>query len=281
MYRAKSLGPGSMAAFDTAMRSEAQHRATMENHLRTALERDEFHLVYQPLVDLDAGRVYGAETLLRWASPELGAVGPAEFVPLAEETGLIVEIGDWVLIESARQLREWLDVGIVDRSFRLSVNVSAVQLRENLIGRLAAVLEASRLRPDQLAVEITETALIDSLRPALDVIRGLHALGVPVVLDDFGTGYSSLSYLQTIPLDAVKIDRTFVANLGEASPDASIVLAIVNMAAAFGLEVVAEGVETEQQERRLLALGCHRAQGDRYFRPRPGPEFPPAMPEVP
>jgi diguanylate cyclase (GGDEF)-like protein len=273
MYRAKSFGPGSVAAFDTAMRSEAQHRATMENYLRTALAVQELSLVYQPLIELDSGHVYGAEALLRWTSQELGPIGPDEFIPLAEETGLIVEIGDWVLTEAARQLREWLDAGTVDSAFRLSVNVSAVQLRENLIARVAEVLEASGLRAHQLAVEITETALIDSLRPAVDVIRGLHGLGIPVVLDDFGTGYSSLSYLQTIPLHAVKIDRSFVADLSEGSPDASIVLAIVNMAAAFGLEVVAEGVETKAQEQRLLALGCHRAQGYRYSRPRLGPDF--------
>ncbi len=273
MYRAKAQGPGRIAAFDGVMRVEARDRAILEGHLRTAHERGEIDIVYQPAIDLETGRIVGAEALLRWTNDELGPIGPAEFVPLAEETGLIVEIGAWVLDEAAAALRAWTDAGAVDARFTMAVNVSAVQLGEGLVELAQRTLAAYDLAPEQLAVELTETSLIGSLASAIDVLLGLKRLGVAVVLDDFGTGYSSLSYLQTIALDALKIDRSFVAGLGVGDRDASIVTAIVNMGRAFGLEVIAEGVETEAQEKQLLAIGCHRAQGYRYSEPVPADVF--------
>ena len=186
---------------------------------------------------------------------------------MAEETGLIVEIGAWVLDEAARTLRRWMDAGAVEEAFTMAVNVSAVQLGEGLVEQATSALAEHGLRPGQLAVELTETALIGSLASAIDVLLGLKRLGVAVVLDDFGTGYSSLSYLQTIALDALKIDRSFVAGIGVGSRDASIVTAIVNMGKAFGLEVIAKGVETAAQEEQLIAIGCRRAQGYHYSHP--------------
>jgi predicted signal transduction protein with EAL and GGDEF domain len=273
MYRAKAQGPGRIAAFDGEMRVEARDRAILEGHLRTALGRGELELAYQPAVELGTGRIIGAEALLRWTNHELGPIGPAEFVPLAEETGLIVEIGAWVLHEATRTLRLWMDAGVVDEQFAMAVNVSAVQLGDGLVELATSALAEHGLRPAQLAVELTETALIGSLASAVDVLLGLKRLGVAVVLDDFGTGYSSLSYLQTIALDALKIDRSFVAGLGVGSRDASIVTAIVNMGKAFGLEVIAEGVETEAQEQQLIAIGCRRAQGYHYSHPVPASAF--------
>ena len=273
MYRAKAEGPGRIAAFDSAMRTEARERAIMEGHLRTALGRGELHLAYQPALEIESGRVFGAEALLRWDNPELGSVAPADFIPLAEETGLIVEMGSWVLHSAAGQLRRWMDADVVDDMFSLAVNVSALQLGHGLVELTAGVISEHGVRPGQLAVELTETALIGNLAAAIEVVHALHRIGVRVVLDDFGTGYSSLSYLQTISLDALKIDRSFVAGLGVGAEDASIVTAIVNMARAFGLDVIAEGVETESQERHLLAIGCTRAQGYRYARPLDGEAF--------
>jgi len=269
MYRAKAAGPGSVALFDSEMRAGVRERAAMEHHLRSAVERGELHLEYQPIVDLVSGRVVAAEALARWDSPELGRVGPDEFIPLAEEIGAIVAIGEWVLDDAARQLRTWLDEGVVRTWFRVGVNVSASQLSTRFHHVVVQALHAHQLGPDQLTLEITESALIESGQPSVTVVEDLHELGVRLALDDFGTGFSSLSLLQRFPIQRIKIDRAFVQGIADRSNDRSLVRTIIAMGQSMGLDLVAEGVETVHQLQGLRDLGCDKAQGYLISRPVP------------
>jgi diguanylate cyclase (GGDEF)-like protein/PAS domain S-box-containing protein len=267
MYHAKDAGRGRIEIFDDTMRARALARHATENALHRALERGELRVFFQPIIALADARCVGAEALVRWQHPERGLVPPAEFVPLAEETGLVIELGAWVLEEAARNAARWqLDL---DGDFVVSVNLSARQLAQpDLVDRVAAVIEQTGVRPANLCFEITESVLMDDAA-AIAVIERIRGLGVRFAIDDFGTGYSSLGYLRRFPVDVVKIDRAFVASLGGDPGDAAIVSAVIGLGHALGLRVVAEGVETEQQLQELVMLGCDDAQGYFFAPPQP------------
>ena len=263
MYQAKERGRGQWQLFSPALTEAARERLTLESSLRKAWERDEMILLYQPQVSLATGEVIGAEALVRWQHRELGLISPVRFIPLAEETGLIVPLGEWVLQTACRQAAAWKREGI---SLRLSVNLSARQLGEkDLVERVRAVLEKTGLEPRLLDLELTESALVAQGEAAVARLAALRALGVRISIDDFGTGYSSLAYLRRFPLDTLKIDRSFVSDLSgmgrHARQDQAVVRAIISMAHALDLEVVAEGVETAAQRETLRRLGCDSMQG--------------------
>jgi predicted signal transduction protein with EAL and GGDEF domain len=274
MYRAKERGPGNWEIFDEALRDRALERVATERGLRQALDAGELRLYYQPIVTLDDGIVRSVEALVRWQHPERGLLAPGAFIPIAEESGLIVQIGAWTLREACRQAVRWR-VSLGDEApMPVSVNVSARQLSQPELPTIVAqALSDTGLSARDLAIEVTETALIeDSSVPAAS-LRALRSLGVKILLDDFGTGYSSLSHLQRFPIDALKIDRSFVMHLGEGEDNRAIVQAIAAMASALGLEVVAEGVETAEQGAEACALGCGLAQGYYFARPAPPAEI--------
>jgi len=269
MYRAKKLGRNRYVQFDAAMREVVRHRAETESSLRHALDRDELTLHYQPIVDLRTEAVVGYEALLRWHHPQRGPVAPMDFIPVAEDTGLIVDIGAWVLAEAVDQLAAFQAAGQCHVS--IAVNVSARQLRdERLVAAVAAALERSQVPPQLLHLEITESAMMDDPGMAERTLNDLRALGVVLSVDDFGTGYSALAYLTRFPVGVVKVDRGFVSGLGRDSGDEEIVRAVVAMAHSLGLDVVAEGVETREQRDMVRLLGADRAQGWLYGRPVPG-----------
>lgn len=256
MYAAKSEGRRSFRYFVPEYDAKVRRRRELEFDLRQALARDEFEVHYQPLVDLAANVVTGCEALLRWRHPERGMVSPAEFIPVAEETGLIGEIGEWVLRQACAEATNWPD------QIRVAVNVSPVQFRSKTLAlKVAAVLAHSGLAPGRLELEITEMVLIRDDEEALTILKQLRQLGVRIALDDFGTGYSSLSYLHRFPFDKIKIDRSFISDIGEPDGSCPIVQAVVTMAAARHMATTAEGVETEAQREILRRLGCSQMQG--------------------
>jgi len=260
MYRAKSAGRNRCVTFDSTMHDAVRRRVETELALRHALVRQQFLLHYQPIVDLDTCAVVGVEALLRWAHPSMGMIQPLDFIPVAEETGLIVEIGDWVVSEAVRQLSIWRSEGHED--LWVSVNVSARQLRDaRLVDHVESALRRHGVPADRLVVEITETAMMADERSASALLSRLRELGVSLAVDDFGTGYSSLGHLRTFPVSKVKIDRTFVSGLDTDNDDAEIVRAVVAMSLAMGLEVVAEGIETEGQRALLRTTGVQFGQG--------------------
>ena len=274
MYRAKGAGKDRHEPFDPSSRGRSLERLELEGDLRRAVERGEFELHYQPKVDLMTGEVMGAEALVRWRHPERGLRPPADFVPAAEETGLIVPMGRWVLEEACRQAREWQLRHASGRPFEVNVNLSARQFRDpGLVGGVCDALAKTGLAPAGLVLEITESALMEDAPANLAALRRLKSLGVRLAIDDFGTGYSSLSYLNRLPVDHLKIDRSFVAVLGEDAGGGAIVSATVALARALGLLTVAEGVETEGQLARLRELACDLAQGFYLGRPVPGEDF--------
>jgi EAL domain-containing protein (putative c-di-GMP-specific phosphodiesterase class I) len=227
--------------------------------MRQALANGGFRLHFQPQVDLKSGHVFGAEALIRWHDAELGEVSPGNFIPVAEETGVIVPIGNWVLEQAVRQAARWRAAGL---PLVMAINVSALQFRQaDFIDSVARVLAASGLPPDMLELELTESILIHDTEDVFKRLEGLARLGVKLSIDDFGTGFSSLSYLKRFPLHRLKIDRSFVGGLPEDESDAAIVTAIVNLARSLNLRVIAEGVETDVQRQFLLAAGCQEFQG--------------------
>jgi diguanylate cyclase (GGDEF)-like protein/PAS domain S-box-containing protein len=268
MYRAKAEGHAKYAVFDTHMhqRALAQHR--LETDLRRALEVGEFELHYQPIVSMDSGRVNGFEALLRWIHPTRGIVYPDNFIRVAEETGLIVPIGWWVLGEACRRISDWRRLFPLDPPLSVSVNVSGrLFLTEDLPKRLSALLDQWQLKPDSLKLEITESVVMDHGDLALSALSALKALGIQLHIDDFGTGYSSLSYLQRFRYDTLKIDRSFVTSMSEKVDSSAIVEAIVTLGNTLGMRVIAEGVETTEQVSRLRAMRCPEAQGFWFSRP--------------
>ena len=272
MYHAKELGRGRVEVFDDTMRTRALAAHATENAMHRALERGEFRLFFQPIVGLSDARCVGAEALLRWQHPERGLIGPAEFIPLAEETGMIVEIGQWVIEEAARNAARWQ----LEHSepFQVAINLSARQLvHPELADRVAEIIARTGVEPSRLCFEITESVLMDDAETVIDVIARVRALGVQLAIDDFGTGYSSLGYLKRFPVDAVKIDRSFVSGLGTDPGDAAIVSAVIGLAHALGLRVTAEGVETEEQLMALIDLDCDEAQGYFFSPPQPAPDL--------
>jgi diguanylate cyclase (GGDEF)-like protein/PAS domain S-box-containing protein len=267
MYRAKEHGRNRVEVFDEVMRARVVSQLSTEKALRRAIDREEFVLHYQPEVALLSRARCGVEALVRWVDPERGMIPPDQFIPVAEETGLIVPLGDWVLREACAQAKRWAGVADVPAIW---VNISAVQLAHaGFLDRVATILGESSVEPGSIGVEITESALMADAASAVVVLEALKELGLHLAVDDFGTGYSSLAYLKRFPVDVVKIDRSFVAGLGEDDDDTSIVTAVVNLAHALGLGVVAEGVETEGQLEELKRLGCDIAQG--YYLGRPAP----------
>lgn len=268
MYQAKSLGRDRLEVFDHEMRIRATAQLRLDSELRQAVERSELGLHYQPVIDLVTGRISGVEALLRWHHPDRGLVMPADFIPVAEDTGLIVRIGRWVLEEAVLQARRWMDrLGNLD-GFSVAVNLSARQITSSdLIHTVELMLERYDWPPNQLVLELTESILIDDAEATLQVLRELKALGVKLAIDDFGTGFSSLSYLHRFPVDIVKVDRTFVTAIrgdGEGSPVAA---AVMHMSRALDLVTSAEGVEESKQLAGLRALGCDMAQGYLFARP--------------
>jgi diguanylate cyclase (GGDEF)-like protein len=269
MYRAKQAGGGRVMLFDEITRQRAVARLQTENSLRQALERDELRVYFQPEVSVETGKVVGLEALVRWEHPERGLVGPADFIALAEETGLIVPIGDWVLTESCKHARRWADERSDDEPpLTVRVNVSGRQLAEKkIVNSVRRALEATELDPATLCLEVTESVLIEDPGSSAETLAELKALGVGIAVDDFGTGYSSLEHLRRFPIDAVKIDRSFVRGLPHSTEDVAIVSAVIELGHALNLSVVAEGVETSDQLGELQTAGCDSFQGFLFSRP--------------
>jgi diguanylate cyclase (GGDEF)-like protein len=282
MVEAKRRGRDRIEIYDHRMRAQAQARLDLEQDLRLALERQEFEVRYQPKFDLTTGMIVGAEALLRWQHPERGLVMPSDFIPAAEETGLIVRVGRFVLEEAIQQARAWSREYPDLDDFVIAVNFSARQLSAvDLINNLGRVLLKFGWSPDRLAVELTESILIDDAEGSLEVLKQLKSLGVKLSLDDFGTGYSSLSYLHRFPVDIVKIDRAFVRGLHADGSGSPVAAAIMHMAKTLDIVTAAEGVETDMQRRGLVALGCTWAQGFLLAHPLPPDEFAKLLAERP
>nr|WP_059419982.1 EAL domain-containing protein [Sulfuricella sp. T08] len=272
MYRAKEQGESAYQFFTGDMNARAFERLAMENSLRKALDRNELLLYYQPQVDLETGKISGMEALLRWRHPELGMVSPAQFIPLAEETGLILPIGAWVLREACRQNKAWQDAGMA--RMRVSVNLSARQFQQqDIVEMTASALQESGLSADCLELELTESYIMKNPEVAISTLKRLEEMGVFLSVDDFGTGYSSLSYLRRFPIHCLKIDQSFVRDIPGNVDAVAIVSAIVAMARSLMLELVAEGVETREQLDYLKQLQCNRMQGYLFSRPIPAQEF--------
>jgi diguanylate cyclase (GGDEF)-like protein/PAS domain S-box-containing protein len=272
MYRAKDEGRNTYARYLPEMNNQNTGRLDMQAMLRRALERDEFVLYYQPRVDVQTNRIVGAEALIRWNSPELGFVSPEEFIPIAEEIGLIVPIGEWVLRTACAQNRAWQDAG--HAPLLMSVNLSARQFREkNLAETIVEVLDASGLQARHLDLEITESLIMSHANSTVVLLQRLHHLGVGLSIDDFGTGYSSLAYLKRFPVQSIKIDQSFVRDLTTDADDAAIVAAVVAMAKSLKLKVIAEGVETKAQLDYLTTMHCDEYQGYYFSRPVPAATF--------
>ena len=273
MYQAKGGGRGRSVMFDQRMREASVHRMATENALHRALDRHELRVHYQPEIDLRTGSIVGVEALLRWEHPQRGLLGPDEFIRVAEETGLIVPIGKWVLEQACRQFQRWqIEYPVASDDLFVSVNLSARQLgRRALVAEVAKVLDDTGLDPARVHFEITESVLMDDVERSSEQLHQLHELGVCLIVDDFGTGYSSLSYLSRFPVDLLKVDRSFVRGLGLDPADTAIVRAVVTLAHNLGLRAVGEGVERTEHLDALRALGCDLAQGFLLGRPQPGP----------
>jgi len=262
MYRAKGAGRDGYMIFDDSMRQSVRDRVEIELALRHAVARGQLWIAYQPIVNIHTECVVGCEALLRWTHPVRGEISPRDFISVAEETGLIIDIGAWVLQESVRQLSRWQRAGVVDPDFFMSVNASTRQLRDHQLTKLASeLLKETGVTPSRLVVEITESVMMEQSELVTDVLTGMRDLGVRLSVDDFGTGYSSLSYLSRYPVTGVKVDRAFVDGLGDVPGDDAIVRAVTAMASALNLGVVAEGVETIQQRDILRQLGIQHGQG--------------------
>jgi diguanylate cyclase (GGDEF)-like protein len=274
MYRAESSGKAGYAMFDRSMSVKATERLELEVELRRALEHDELRVYYQPIVTLESGRVLEVEALVRWLHPTHGVIPPARFIPIAEETGLIVPLGAWVLREACRQVSVWQRELAADPPMLLSVNLSARQFVDSaLVQQVSEALSEAELPASCLKLELTESMLLGNGPSIIARLEELRALGVRLAIDDFGTGYSSLAYLKRFPVDIIKIDRSFIDGLGRDPENAAIVRNIVSLAQTLGLAVTGEGIETDDQRAQLQALGCEQGQGYYFARPLPGAEL--------
>jgi EAL domain-containing protein (putative c-di-GMP-specific phosphodiesterase class I) len=270
MYHAKEQGRNNYQFYSAELNTAAHKRLTLESGLRRALERQEFVLHYQPQVTLRGARLVGIEALLRWQHPEYGLIMPDEFIPLAESSGLIVPIGEWVLRTACAQHRAWQDAGL--QTAPVAVNISARQFRPDFVDTVRRVLEDTRLEAPQLELEITESLLMRNIDATSAALHRLNQLGVGLAVDDFGTGHSSLYYLKSFPVDKLKVERAFVRDIDTDPDDAALIKAIIGLGHSLGLKVTAEGVETESQFAHLLGMGCDEAQGYYFGRPMPARE---------
>ncbi|MDY7068277.1 hypothetical protein PsexTeo8_47800 [Pseudomonas extremaustralis] len=272
MTLAKSRSRNRYQFYIASVDSEMRRRRELEKDLRDALSRNQFHLVYQPQISYRDHQVVGVEALIRWQHPEHGLVPPDLFIPLAEQNGTIIPIGEWVLDQACRQLREWHDLGFT--GLRMAVNLSTVQLHHAELPRVVNnLLQIYRLPPRSLELEVTETGLMEDISTAAQHLLSLRRSGALIAIDDFGTGYSSLSYLKSLPLDKIKIDKSFVQDLLDDDDDATIVRAIIQLGKSLGMQVIAEGVETAEQEAYIISEGCHEGQGYYYSKPLPAREL--------
>ncbi|HEX5324924.1 MAG TPA: EAL domain-containing protein [Capsulimonadaceae bacterium] len=279
MYRAKEQGRGNMALYTEAMNVSAFERLVLESSLRKAMEIGELRLHYQPLVELRKGQIVGVEALVRWQHPDLGLVPPSKFIPIAEETGLIVPLGEWVLRTACAQAAVWHAQGL---RLQMGVNLSARQFEQvGLVDMVEEVLKETGLDPQWLNLELTESTIIRNHEYASQTLRQLKELGITIAIDDFGTGYSSLSYLCRFPLDALKVDRSFITSLNDSAKDQAVVKGLIDLAHDLDLDVVAEGVETDAQEASLRSLGCNIIQGFLFSPPVPSSELDTLMERVP
>ena len=272
MTLAKSRSRNRYQFYIASVDTEMRRRRELEKDLRDALTRDQFYLVYQPQISYRENRVVGVEALIRWQHPEHGLVPPDLFIPLPEQNGTIIAIGEWVLDQACKQLREWHDQGFID--LRMAVNLSTVQLHHAELPRVVNnLLQMYRLPPRSLELEVTETGLMEDISTAAQHLLSLRRSGALIAIDDFGTGYSSLSYLKSLPLDKIKIDKSFVQDLLDDDDDATIVRAIIQLGKSLGMQVIAEGVETAEQEAYIISEGCHEGQGYFYSKPLPAREL--------
>jgi diguanylate cyclase (GGDEF)-like protein len=268
MYRAKENGKARYEMFDQGMHARAVSRLQLESDLQQAVEQKQFCVYYQPIIALETGRLSGFEALVRWNHPRRGIISPADFIPVAEETGLIVPLGRWVLEESCAKIRHWQQKSPSHRALSLSVNLSGRQVSQpDLVEQIKQALHDSKLSPHCLKLEITESVVMENAEAATIMFKQLRTLGVQLSIDDFGTGYSSLSYLHKFPLNYLKIDRSFVSRMATADDNSEIVRTIATLAHNLGMEVIAEGIETEEQHQQLKALGCEYGQGYLFSRP--------------
>jgi predicted signal transduction protein with EAL and GGDEF domain len=268
MYHAKENGRNNFQFYKESMNATALERLQLESSLRKAIERNEFVLHYQPMVDIESNCIVSTEALIRWEHPEKGIIQPMDFIPLAEETGLILSIGEWVLNTACMQNMTWQQLGNYNKPVAVSLNLSGHQFRQvNLIGIIEKVLADTHLPPDFLELEITESVIMSNADATISTLNKLKDMGVRLSIDDFGTGYSSFSYLKRFPIDNIKIDRSFIRDITASSEDATIVKAIIAMAHELKLKVIAEGVETEEQSQLLREMGCDEMQGYLFSRP--------------
>jgi diguanylate cyclase (GGDEF)-like protein/PAS domain S-box-containing protein len=272
LYRAKQAGGNNYQFYTADMNESALHRLALENQLRWALERKEFRVYYQPQVSIDTGLITGMEALVRWQHPELGLVSPAEFIPLAEDTGLIEPIGEWVLRAACEQTRKWQESGF--NNLHVAVNLSARQFQQPDLARIIErTLKETGLDASSLEMEVTESSVMKNAETAISMMRELKGMGIRISIDDFGSGYSSLSYLKKLPIDILKIDQSFVRDMTTDPKDAAIAMAIIQLAHSLQLKVIAEGVETEDQLRFLRLLRCDEMQGYLFCKPLPVEAF--------
>jgi EAL domain-containing protein (putative c-di-GMP-specific phosphodiesterase class I) len=276
MFHGKGLGKNTYQFFTSQMNIAVKRRAAMESNLRAAVKQGDFSMVYQPQIDLNNGEVVGIEALVRWVSEETGTMMPGEFIPLAEETGLISEIGQWVLRESCRQNRIWQDMGLAAR--RIAVNLSARQLMDKgFVEMVANILAETGLDPRYLELEITESQVMRQGEGSVALLNEIADMGIHIAVDDFGTGYSSLSYLKRLPIRTLKVDQSFIRDITVDPNDTAIVVAIINMAKSLELQVVAEGIETAGQLALLRQQGCSVGQGFYFSVPLPAKDIEPLL----
>ncbi|MCG7928401.1 MAG: GGDEF domain-containing phosphodiesterase, partial [Candidatus Thiodiazotropha taylori] len=268
MYKAKELGRNAYSFYTAEMTSLALERLMMENSLRKALSMKELVLHYQPQIDIRTGRIIGVEALVRWQHPELGLLPPAKFIPLAEDSGLIRPIGEWILRQACLQASKWRDQGFSPQRISVNCNLSAGQLNsENFVGGIQAILAEAGIEAGLLELEITETTIMNDPEHMSEIFNRLRDIGIKLAIDDFGTGYSSLSYLKTLPISKLKIDQSFVRDIPADPDDMAITRAIIALGESLQMQVIAEGVETEAQAEFLKAEGCYLAQGFLYAKP--------------